>query len=69
MTVAFGATGAAALTAQLQGKRTITQGVQARAGTNTLRWRLPKKLPAGRYSLSLLFEGTSRARTTIRVTR
>ena len=67
--VQFGVTSAVELTAQLKGKRTVTKNVQARAGTNTLRLKTPRSLKAGKYSLSLLFDGTSRARTTVRVTR
>jgi len=67
--VQFGVTNAAQLTAQLKGKRTLTKQIQAKAGTNTLRWKLPKNLKAGKYTLRLLYQGTSRAKTTVKVTR
>ncbi len=67
--VQFGVTNAASLTAQLKGKRTVTRTLQARAGTNTLRLKTPKNLKPGKYSLRLIFDGTSRAQTTVRVTR
>ena len=67
--VQFGVTNAAALTAQLSGRQTVTKQVQARAGTNTLRLKLPKSVKPGRFSLRLIFEGSTRAQTSVRVTK
>jgi hypothetical protein len=67
--VQFGVTNTASLTARLKGKRTLTKSVPARAGTNTLRLKTPKNLKSGKYALSLLFEGTTRATTAVRVFR
>ncbi len=65
--VQYGVTNAAALTAQLKGKKTLTKQVQAKAGTNTLKWKMPKNLKAGKYTLRLLYQGTSRASTKVKV--
>ena len=51
--VQYAVTNAAALQAQLKGKKTLTKQVNAKAGTNTLKWKLPKNLKAGKYSLRL----------------
>jgi streptogramin lyase len=67
--VQFGVTSTTPLTAQLRGKKSATKSVQARAGTNTLRWKLPRSLKPGRYSLRLLFEGNVKAQTAVRITR
>lgn len=67
--VQFGVTGSAPLTAQLKGRKTATKAVQAAAGSNTLRWRLPKALKPGKYSLRLLFEGSIKAQTAVRITK
>jgi len=67
--VQFGVTNAAPLTAQLAGKKTATKPVQAGSGTNTLRWKLPKSLTPGKYSLRLLFEGKIKAQTAVRITK
>ena len=67
--VRFGITNAAALTAQLKGKKTLTKAVRAKAGTNTLKMKVPKSLKPGRYSLRLLSEGASLASTKVKVTR
>ena len=67
--VQFGVTNAAPLTAQLRGKKSATKAVQAGAGTNTLRWKLPKSLKPGLYSLQLLFDGSVKARTAVRITK
>ncbi len=65
--VQFGVTNVAALTAQLKGKKTLTKQVQAKAGTNTLKMKVPKSLKPGRYTLRLIFEGSTAAKTTVRV--
>ncbi len=67
--VQYGVTNAAPLTAQLKGKKTVTKQVQAKAGTNTLKWKLPKTVKPGKYTLRLLFQGTSKASTKVKVTR
>lgn len=66
--VQYGVTNAVALQAQLKGKKTITKAVNAKAGTNTLKWKLPKSLKSGKYSLSLVYEGKARATTKVKVT-
>jgi hypothetical protein len=67
--VQFGITNAVPLTAQLKGKKTVTKQVQAKAGTNTLKWKLPKTVKPGKYTLSLLFQGTSKASTKVKVSK
>ena len=67
--VQYGVTNAVPLTAQLKGKKTVTKQVQAKAGTNTLKWKLPKKVKPGKYTLRLLFQGTSKASTKVKVTK
>ena len=60
---------AAALTAQLKGKKTLTKSVQAKAGTNTLTMKVPKSLKPGKYTLRLLSGGASLTSTRVKVTR
>lgn len=68
--VQFGVTNAVALQAQLKGKKKrLTKQVNAKAGTNTLKWKLPKSLKAGKYSLKLLYQGAAKATTKVKVTR
>lgn len=67
--VQYALTNAAALQAQLAGKKTLTKQVNAKAGTNILKWKLPKSLKAGKYSLKLLYQGTAKATTKVKVTR
>ena len=67
--VRFGMTNAAALTAQLKGKKTLTKSVQAKAGTNTLTMKVPKSLKPGKYTLRLLSGGASLTSTRVKVTR
>jgi hypothetical protein len=57
------------LKAQLKGKKTLSKQTKAKAGTNTLKWRLPKSLKAGKYSLRLLHQGVVLAKAEVRVTR
>ncbi len=67
--VQFGVTNAASLTAQLKGKKTLTKQVQAQAGTNTLKMKVPKSVKPGKYTLRLLFNASTIAKSTVRVTK
>ncbi len=67
--VQYAVTSAAVLQAQLKGKKTLTKQLNAKAGTNTLKWKLPKNLKAGKYSLRLFYEGALKASTKVKVTR
>ena len=50
-------------------ERVRRQQVNAKAGTNTLTWKLPKSLKAGKYTLRLLYEGTVKASTKVKIAR
>jgi hypothetical protein len=69
LTAKYGVTNAAPLTFTLKGKRTLTKQVSAKAGTNTLKLKLPKSLKAGKYTLRLTFQGTVKASAKVKVTR
>ena len=65
----YGVTNAAPLTFTLKGKKTLTKKVNAKAGANTLKLKLPKKLKAGKYTLRLSFQGTVKASAKVQITR
>ena len=67
--VQYGVTNAVALQVQLKGKKTLTKQINAKAGTNTLKWKLPKKLKAGANQRRLLYQGAAKATTKVKVTR
>ena len=67
--VRYAVTSDAALQARLAGKKTLTKKINAKAGTNTLKWKLPKKLKTGKYNLQLLHQGTVKAKTKVKITR
>jgi uncharacterized protein YfaS (alpha-2-macroglobulin family) len=50
-------------------KKTLTKQVNAKAGTNTLTWKLPKSLKAGKYTLRLLYEGRVKASAKVKIAR
>ncbi len=65
--VKYGVTNAASVKFTLKGKKTVTKQVSAKAGVNTLKWKLPKSLKAGKYTLRLSFQGTVKAKTKVKV--
>jgi hypothetical protein len=67
LTVKYGVTNAAPLTFTLKGKKSATRNVSAKAGKNTLKWKLPKKLKAGKYTLRLSSQGTVKATTKVKL--
>jgi hypothetical protein len=69
MKVQYAVTQRASLQAQLKKKKTLMKRVDAKAGTNSLRWKLPKRLAPGTYTLRLLFQGTTKASTKVTITR
>ncbi len=69
LSVKYAVTNAAPLVFMLKGKSALTRTVSARAGANTLRWKLPESLKAGKYSLRMSFHGTVKATTKMRVSR
>jgi hypothetical protein len=69
LTAKYGVTNAAPLTFTLKGKKTLTKQVSAKAGTNTLKMKLPKSLKAGKYTLRLAFQGTVKASAKVKITR
>ena len=69
LTVKYGVTNAAPLTFTLKGKKSASRNVTAKAGTNTLKWKLPKKLTAGKYTLRMSFQGAVKATTKVKLAR
>ena len=69
LTVKYGVTNAAPLTFTLKGKKSASRNVTAKAGTNTLKWKLPKKLTAGKYTLRMSFQGAVKATTKVKRAR
>jgi virginiamycin B lyase len=76
--VQYAVTNAASLQARLSGKKKLTKRVNAKAlsknlnakaGTNTLKWKMPKALKAGKFTLKLYYQGTVKATTKVKVTK
>ena len=66
--VQYAVTNTASLQAQLKGTETLTKQVNAKAGTNTLKWKLPKNLKAGKCTLRLLYHGACKDKTKVKIT-
>jgi DNA-binding beta-propeller fold protein YncE len=74
--VQYAVTNAASLQAKLSGKKKLTKKVKAKAlsknlrakaGTNTLKWKMPKALKPGKYTLKLYYQGTVKATTKVKI--